>query len=220
MSQQILKSIGFKGTQLALLTGSTAVRGIASRSLKHLDIQDLWPQDMVKSNRPRVEKEPAATKWSDLGTNKSLTGMRIGEPLQIMPLTRRGVIVARLLCQVCLTKAQAPNDEEDRTPFCWYFLFVHVMALCGIINLMQRAYHAITAKRVTKRERSSQTEVSTDSGSSQTEGRLVKPSLCVDVQFHELELRDLAPLGSSARGKKVIQSAFAGPSAHFHFSFP
>jgi hypothetical protein len=56
MSQQILKSIGFKGTQLALLTGSTAVRGIASRSLKYLDIQDLWPQDMVKSNRPRVEK--------------------------------------------------------------------------------------------------------------------------------------------------------------------
>lgn len=220
MSQQILKSIGFKGTQLALLTGSTAVRGIASRSLKYLDIQDLWPQDMVKSNRPRVEKEPAATKWSDLGTNKSLTGMRIGEPLQIMPLTRRGVIVARLLCQVCLTKAQTPNDEEDRTPFCWYFLFVHVMALCGIINLMQRAYHAITAKRVTKRERSSQTEVSTDSGSSQTEGRLVKPSLCVDLQLHELELHDLAPLGSSARGKKVIQSAFAGPSAHFHFSFP
>lgn len=216
MSQQIH---WIQRNTVGVLTGSTAVRGIASRSLKHLDIQDLRPQDMVKSNRPRVEKEPAATKWSDLGTNKSLTGMRIGEPLQIMPLTRRGVIVARLLCQVCLTKAQTPN-EEDRTRFCWYFLFVHVMALCGIINLMQRAYHAITAKRVTKRERSSQTEVSTDSGSSQTEGRLVKPSLCVDVQFHELELRDLAPLGSSARGKKVIQSAFAGPSAHFHFSFP
>lgn len=111
--------------------------------------------------------------------------MRIGEPLQIMPLTRRGVIVARLLCQVCLTKAQTPNDEEDRTPFCWYFLFVHVTALCSIINLMQRAYHAITAKRVTKRERSSQTGpgVSTDSGSSQTEGRLVKPSLCVDDRW-------------------------------------
>ena len=77
MSQQILKSIGFKGTQLALLTGSTAVRGIASRSLKHLDIQDLWPQDMVKSNRPRVEKEPAATKWSDLGTKYILAGENV-----------------------------------------------------------------------------------------------------------------------------------------------
>ena len=93
MSQQILQSIGFNKLDLSLLTDSTAAKGIANRSgsgkLKHLDIKDLWLQDVARAKRLSIKKEPSASNWSDLGT-KSLTGTRIGELLQIMPRTRKG----------------------------------------------------------------------------------------------------------------------------------
>ena len=93
MSQQILQSIGFNKLDLSLLTDSTAAKGIANRSgsgkLKHLDIKDLWLQDVARAKRLSITKEPSASNWSDLGT-KSLTGTRIGELLQIMPRTRKG----------------------------------------------------------------------------------------------------------------------------------
>ena len=73
MSQQIYQAIGFGNLNLVLLTDSTAARGIASRTgagkLKHLDIKDLWIQDMVRAKRLAIRKEPTETNWSDLGRN-------------------------------------------------------------------------------------------------------------------------------------------------------
>ena len=161
MSQQILQSIGFSKLDLSLLTDSTAAKGIANRSgsgkLKHLDIKDLWLQDVVRANRLRIKKEPSASNWSDLGT-KSLTGTRIGELLQIMPLTRRGIVVACLLCQVCVANGQN-EDQQNGSGFWWYFVFVHVMAVLGILSLLQRAYDAIAYRTVQRTvDRSCQTE--------------------------------------------------------------
>ena len=175
MSQQILQPIGFNKLDLSLLTDSTAAKGIANRSgsgkLKHLDIKDLWLQDVVRAKRLSIKKEPSASNWSDLGT-KSLTGTRIGELLQIMPLTRRGIVVACLLCQVCVANGQG-GDQQEGNGFWWYFLFVHVMAVLGILSLIQRA-HAAVACIAEKRtdERSCQTESKgTNSRSCQTGGR-------------------------------------------------
>ena len=132
--------------------------------LKHLDIKELWLQDMVKANRVRIKKESAATNWPDLGT-KSLTGTRSEELLQIMPLTRRGIVVACLLCQVYVAKGQ-PRDQEETDGFWWYFLFVHMMALLSIVNLVQRAYNAIVCTRNRMSDKSFQTEGEVNASSS------------------------------------------------------
>ena len=132
MSHQVVEAIGYKNLSLTLLTDSTAAKGIAGRTgagkLKHLSIKELWLQDLVKQKRIKVEKEPTATNWSDLGT-KSLSGRRIGELMHIMPLTRRGIVVACLVCMINPIAAQPSDNLEEVQRFglyCLYWLMLHV----------------------------------------------------------------------------------------------
>ena len=136
MSQQILQSIGFNKLDLSLLTDSTAAKGIANRSgsgkLEHLDIRDIWLQDVVRADRLRIKKDSSASNWSDLGT-KSVAGTKIGELPHIMPLNRRGIVVACLLCHFCVANRQ-DGEQLEGNDFWWCFLFVHVMAVLGIFE--------------------------------------------------------------------------------------
>ena len=65
--------------------------------------------------------------WADLGT-KSLTGQRINDLLSIMPLCRRGLVVACLLCGITGAKAQS-EQEGSAWNFLLYMLIVHLLAL-------------------------------------------------------------------------------------------
>ena len=62
MTKQIWDVIGFLGLPLVVKTDSTAAKGIAGRKgvgrVKHLDLRDLWVQDLVARGDLRVEKEP------------------------------------------------------------------------------------------------------------------------------------------------------------------
>ena len=93
MKKQIWDVIGFPGLPLVVQTDSTAAKGIANRKgvgrAKHLDIRDLWVQDMTSKGLLKVEKVPTSN-WANLGT-KALGGQRIGELLKVMPLDRRGL---------------------------------------------------------------------------------------------------------------------------------
>ena len=139
MSHQVVEAIGYKNLSLTLLTDSTAAKGIAGRTgagkLKHLSIKELWLQDLVKQKRIKVEKEPTATNWSDLGT-KSLSGRRIGELMHIMPLTRRGIVVACLVCMINPIAAQPSDNLEEVQRFGLYWLMLHVLALLGAISVL------------------------------------------------------------------------------------
>ena len=99
---------------------STAAKGIASRSgvgkLKRLDIKELWLQEKVRAAQLRIRKVGTEVNWADLGA-KSLSGQRVGDLLSIMPLCRRGLVVACLLC--CLTGVNEGSRRRRRRRRRW-----------------------------------------------------------------------------------------------------
>eukprot|EP00435_Cladocopium_sp_Y103_P039764 s3333_g10.t1 len=162
MSKQIWAGLGYGNLDLILDTDSTAAKGIASRvgvgKLKHLDIKELWLQDHVRSGKLRIRKVDTDVNWADLAT-KSLSGQRISNLLSIMPLCRRGLTVACLLC--CLTGAKAQEEQEgDWWRFMMYMVFVHVLAVVaiawGIISMCGRWCRRTVV--ITTRNTSTQTD--------------------------------------------------------------
>ena len=138
MSQQIWDGLGYGRLNLVLETDSSAAKGIASRSgvgkVKHLDLKELWLQDHVRSGKIRIRKVSTDSNWADLGT-KSLSGQRVGDLLRIMPLCRRGLVVACLVS--CMAGAKAQQDHEEQWwPFMLHMLFVHILAVIAVIQGM------------------------------------------------------------------------------------
>lgn len=86
-----------------------------------------------------MRKESTTTNWADLGT-KSLTGPRISELVQIMPLCRRGIVVACLLCMMNYAAAQPEDEEKDSSIFSFllYMFVVHILALYGLFSAVRR----------------------------------------------------------------------------------
>ena len=72
MTKQIWEVIGFPGLPLVVQTDSNAAKGIANRKgvgrVKHLDLRDLWVQDLTSKGLLQVEKVPTSSNWADLGT--------------------------------------------------------------------------------------------------------------------------------------------------------
>ena len=90
MNKQIFDKIGFPGLPLVVRTDSTAPKWICNRKgvgkVKHLDLRELWVQDLAQKGQLRIEKEPTKTNWANLST-KRLTGSRITELLRMMRCT-------------------------------------------------------------------------------------------------------------------------------------
>ena len=118
---------------------------IAQRSgtgkVKHLDIRELWLQEKVRAKELAARKESTTTKWADLGT-ESLTGPRISELIQIMPLCRRGVVVACLLCMVNCAAAQPENEDKDTNIFSFvlYMFALRILALYGLFSAVKKRF--------------------------------------------------------------------------------
>ena len=115
LTVQVWERVGFKGTKLTIKTDSFAAKGIAARKgsgkVKHLSMKELWIQDCVQKNRPRVQKEPTKTKWADLGT-KALSGSRVSELVKGMPLTR-GLVMACLFASFGVATGQPKEDKLE-----------------------------------------------------------------------------------------------------------
>ncbi len=161
VSVQVYKTIGFNQIILCMLTDSTAAKGIAGRSgsgkVKHLSIKELWLQDKVKSGELTIRKEPTATNWADLGT-KALNGSRITELLQIMPLTRRGIAVACLLCIIDGANGQPDEGENSSTGTLGSVFMMIVCALIGLIICAQCIIRWLRMKKQKSLEKETQTE--------------------------------------------------------------
>ena len=145
LTKHILQCVGFNRVKQVMLTDSTAAKGIAQRSgtgkVKHLSIRELWLQEKVRARELAVRKESTTTNWADLGT-KSLTGPRISELVQIMPLCRRGIVVACLLCMMNCAAAQPEDEEKDSSIFSFvlYMFVVHILALYGLFSAVRRRF--------------------------------------------------------------------------------
>ena len=85
----------------------------------------------MRAAQLRIRKVGAEVNWADLGA-KSLSGRRISDLLSVMPLCRRALVVACLLC--CLTGVKAQEEEERHG---WnlliYMVLVHLLALIAIV---------------------------------------------------------------------------------------
>ena len=88
----------------------------------------------MRSGKIRIRKVSTDSNWADLGT-KSLSGQRVGDLLRIMPLCRRGLVVACLVS--CMAGAKAQQDHEEQWwPFMLHMLFVHILAVIAVIQGM------------------------------------------------------------------------------------
>ena len=132
----------------------------------------------MKSGELTIRKEPTATNWADLGT-KALNGSRITELLQIMPLTRRGIVVACLLCIIDGANGQPEGEEKSSTGTIGSVLMMIVCALIGLIMYTQCIIRWLRMKNLRSPEKETQTEparpvwlpkVSTKEVGTQTDG--------------------------------------------------
>ena len=211
MSQQIWQIVGYE-LPLIAKTDSTAGKGIAQRKdvgkLKHLELRELWLQSYVQDGKVQIRKEPTATNVADLGT-KALNGPRIQELTRMLPL-RRG-FVAAILAACLRTAAAQPQEVEgsfDATSFWMYMVFVHLLALIGLVQLARLAAGLCRRRRaVTTRSSSTQTASSAQAA--------VKPAPASPGEREGLTYRRPAggTAASSSKGRAGLETTPAAPSA-------
>ena len=135
----------------------------------------------MKSGELTIRKEPTATNWADLGT-KALNGSRITEMPQIMPLTRRGIAVACLLCIIDGANGQPDEGETSSCSTSGILFMMIVFALIGVIVCAQYIIRWLRMRKQGSLERETQTEparplwlpkVTTKDVGTQTEGSAI-----------------------------------------------
>ena len=214
MSQQIWQIVGYE-LPLIAKTDSTAGKGIAQRKgvgkLKHLELRELWLQSYVQDGKVQIRKEPTATNVADLGT-KALNGPRIQELTRMLPL-RRG-FVAAILAACLRTAAAQPQEVEggfDAASFWMYMVFVHLLALIGLVQLARLVAGLCRRRRaVTTRSSSTQTASSAQAA--------VKPAPASPGEREGLTYRrpaggTAAGSSSSSKGRAGLETTPAAPSA-------